>query len=279
MTRATVIISCFDQSRHLERAIDSVLAQTHRDLEVIVVNDGSTDETEEIVSRFGENRAVQYIRQENHGPPAARNAGLALAVGEYVSFLDACDWMHPEKLARQAAILDTNPSIDLVYCDVVPVDDEGLPLQDLSPSAEGRRQLNGSLVATLLFGEYFPSHTVLARRRRIEDAGSLDESLGLEADYDLWLRLAARGSRAHFLDEKLASHHDRSTEASAGRAQRRNMRRRSLAKLAAIHPGSFGAAVIALQDHARELHEANRWLRGRWEEVLSVVRGPDRRGP
>ena len=104
------IIAVFNGERFIAAAVDSVLAQTYRPIEVIVVDDGSTDRTAEIVAGYGDE--VRLVTQEAAGPPATRNLGLAAATGEYLAFLDGDDLWHEEKLARQMACLVTEPMPD-----------------------------------------------------------------------------------------------------------------------------------------------------------------------
>ena len=106
------IIPCFNGARYLDDAIDSVFAQTHRPLEVIVVDDGSTDESGAVVRRRGD--AVRYHRHDNRGPGGACNTGVALAIGEYITFLEQDDVWLPDKTRRQLDELATNP--ELGYC-------------------------------------------------------------------------------------------------------------------------------------------------------------------
>src|SRR6476646_4858301 len=126
MIRFSIVIPCYNGERWLADAIQSCLAQTARDLEVIVVDDGSTDNSREVATREAMADArVKVITQENQGVGAARNAGLAMAAGEYVNFLDADDLLEPEKLAEQGAVLDENPAIDCVLCGGWAIDDAG----------------------------------------------------------------------------------------------------------------------------------------------------------
>ncbi len=109
----SVIATVFNGAPYLAEAIDSVLAQTYRPLEVIVVDDGSTDESGDVARQFGS--AVRYARQDNRGIGAARNAAISLAAGRYFAFLDADDRFRPEKIERQLEILDADPAVDMVF--------------------------------------------------------------------------------------------------------------------------------------------------------------------
>jgi len=107
------IVPVYNGERYLREAIDSILVQTYRPLQIIVADDGSSDGTAAVVARYG--AQVRYLRQHNLGPAAARNLGLNVACGDFVAFLDVDDLWHPEKLSRQVALLSSRPQIDLCF--------------------------------------------------------------------------------------------------------------------------------------------------------------------
>ena len=115
--RVSVIIPCFNHGRFLRHAADSVLAQTLADIELIIVDDGSTDDTPAVLAGL-DDRRVRTCRTSNRGVSAARNAGLDMVRGEFVAFLDADDLWEPDKLARQVAIMDAEPDVTLVFTDL-----------------------------------------------------------------------------------------------------------------------------------------------------------------
>src|SRR5262245_50952803 len=109
----TCIVPAYNVERYLSEAIDSILAQTYRPLRVIVADDGSTDRTAKIAAEYG--KRIIYLRQTNHGYPAAKNLGLSAAEGDFIAFLDADDMWHPEKLARQMERFEKRPELDLCF--------------------------------------------------------------------------------------------------------------------------------------------------------------------
>src|SRR5918996_212462 len=121
-SKVSVVIPTYNYGRYLPEAVESVLHQTFPDLEVIVVDDGSTDDTRELIGRFGDK--VCYIYQRNQGLPAARNTGIRAARGEYVGFLDSDDLWLPGKLALQVPRLDSRQAVGLVYADALFFSDE-----------------------------------------------------------------------------------------------------------------------------------------------------------
>ena len=266
LTKVSVIIPAFNQARFLAQAVESVLRQTHREIEVVVIDDGSTDTTPEVAQSFGDR--IKYVRQDNAGLPAARNRGLQESTGEYVSFLDSDDFFQPDKIERQARLLDADAALGFVYCDVVMVDEAGQALADgYSVTASGRR-LSGDIFPSLMLGGYFPPHTVLIRRRVLESVGNFDPELGGHADYDLWLRVAGAGHRAGYVDEKLASYRNHGDSMSKDGQHMADTRAATLRKIARLHPELVGQAAHELQRVHQELFSANQWLNANWKRAL-----------
>lgn len=186
----SVIIPTFNSRRWIREAIDSVLEQTWRSLEVIVVDDGSTDGTGEMLqAEYG--TAIRYIFQANKGLPAARNAGLRIARGRYVQFLDADDVLLPEKIELQVTMLEGNPQISVAYSSFAWL--SGDP-PSIEPARLRRRPPSGDVWADLLRGNFIVVHAALARLDEINAVGGFNEGLPACEDYDLWLRLSARGA-------------------------------------------------------------------------------------
>ncbi len=195
----SVVIPVYNGARCVRRAIDSVLAQTCRDFELIVVNDGSTDETAEVLAGLGDR--IRVVNKANGGLSSARNAGIGAANGDYVAFLDADDWWLPRKLERQMEWLRAHP--DATFCSTAAriVDAQGKPLREWrSPAFPG-----STLEAIFAANGYVAGSgsAVIARREALFAAGGFDERLGSLEDIDMWMRLAARGAY-HCIDEPLA---------------------------------------------------------------------------
>jgi glycosyltransferase involved in cell wall biosynthesis len=184
----SVVIPAYNAARYLGEALDSVFAQTVTDLEVVVVDDGSTDDTPQIAQGYGSR--VRYVRQANAGVASARNRGLAESTGRYVAFLDADDTWLPGKLERQVAALAARPAARVCHTDF------DLMGGGTAPAGLRRRvkPTAGSLLEQLLtVGNVVgtPS-TVVCERSLLEEVGGFDPALSQCADWDLWARLAPR---------------------------------------------------------------------------------------
>jgi glycosyltransferase involved in cell wall biosynthesis len=183
----SVVIPAYNAGWCVRKAVDSVLAQDWRDFEVIVVNDGSTDDTATVLAEYG--HAIRVIDQPNGGMSNARNAGIRAARGVFIAFLDADDWWLQGKLRRQVAMLQARPELGFCSC-AARVEDMDGALANLWQCP----QWQGSLLAYLFQGgASVPGScsAVLARRELVLTAGAFDEALRGAEDPDLWIRLAA----------------------------------------------------------------------------------------
>jgi glycosyltransferase involved in cell wall biosynthesis len=196
----SVVIPAYNAASYLAETLESVLAQTFRDYEIILVDDGSSDETFEIAARFS---AVRRMWQANKGAAAARNAGIVAARGRYVAFLDADDLWLPEKLEKQAAWLTRNPGADWIYCDALVFDSE--TRRTICRVGQRIRLHEGEVLRPLLLRSFIPSPTPVVRRSVLFDAGLFDEARERRfgEDWSLWLRLAGRHP-VGLIDEPLA---------------------------------------------------------------------------
>lgn len=180
----SVIIPTYNHARYVGDAVDSVLRQTYQDFELIVIDDGSTDDSRDVIARFGSR--LRYVRQENRGLAAARNTGLAIAGGELVALLDADDLYEPEFLLTLVELLRAQPHAGAAYCGYRFVDESNRPL----PQIESRVTAPDAFHQALLQGNFLVPEAVLVRRRSYESVGSFDESLSACEDWDMWLRLS-----------------------------------------------------------------------------------------
>ncbi len=199
----SVIIPTFNYGRYLSRAIESVLAQTYTNIEIIVVDDGSTDDTKEIVHKYND-PMISYIRHEhNYGLSIARNSGIKIAKGDYLAFLDSDDFWLPEKLHLQMEIFRDSPaSLGLVYT-AADVFDECTGKISKMPAPSYRGQVLSSLLFENRLGG--GSSSVLIKRVCFDSVGVFDPSLMVYEDWDMWLRISEGGFLFDYLDKSLVT--------------------------------------------------------------------------
>ena len=180
--KVSVVVPAYNSADYTVETVDSILAQTYGDFELIVVDDGSTDHTREAMEAYGDR--IQYIYKENGGACSARNFGIAMSRGEYVACLDCDDLWLPEKLGRSVAALDEHLDWALVFTPCLLIDAEGgvIGLSNYRPDLS-------RAFFELLKRNYIVAATVVMRRTHLGPAGPFDENIFIPADWDLWLRL------------------------------------------------------------------------------------------
>ncbi|BCS54962.1 glycosyltransferase family A protein [Geobacter sp. SVR] len=193
----SVIIPAYNAARYICKAIDSVLAQTWTDFEIIVIDDGSSDNTHLLVqSRYP---AVSCFRTVNKGVSHARNYGIAQARGSLIAFLDADDHWLPEKLEKQEALFKKDPSLGLVFTDNFFFDERGI-----SPFTVNKknRLMRGNVVRNIFLNSYVVTSTVMVRKSVFERVGLFEEGLSVAEDDNMWMRIGMNYGIA-LVDEKL----------------------------------------------------------------------------
>ena len=198
MTKVTAIIPAFNVEGFVAETIESALAQTHKDLEVIVVDDGSTDKTLSILRTFGD--AIRVVEQPNGGPASARNTGARIAAGEWIAFLDADDVWVPGKIEKQLALADSETQ--LVYTDrenFGACDRMSRRLSDVATLWED------NLFENLMYGNFITLSSCIIRRTTFEQMRGFDEDRSLISveDWEFFLRLAQRDPAVRACGEAL----------------------------------------------------------------------------
>lgn len=197
MDRVSVIIPTHNRAGLIRETLDSVLAQTWGDYEIVVVDDGSEDDTAGVLAELG--GRVIYRRIEHAGAGAARNVGLEMARGEFVAFLDSDDVWDARFMEKMLAALRQASWAGLAYCDYATFDDRGvIQAACLAPN----EKIRGSLFPKLIERDFLCTGSLLIRRTCLEQAGRFDPGLAVAHDWDMWLRLAWRND-AEYLDEPL----------------------------------------------------------------------------
>lgn len=268
--RVSVIIPAYNAAWCIRRAVDSVLAQTCRDFELIVVNDGSQDDTANLLRAYGD--ALRVVSKPNGGLSSARNAGIRVARGEYIALLDADDYWLPEKLARQVTLMDANP--DLVFTSTAAW------LEDAEGNRVGAWRCQGATspaLEAIFFVNAFVAGSgsaAMLRCAALARAGWFDESLKSLEDIDMWMRLAATGAYA-CIEEPLTVILKRPGSMSGNLDIMRNAAMRVMKKnrhlLPPQHQGQFWRDAYAgmLVDYAKWEYRAGR----RIAAIVHVLQG------
>ncbi|KOR35686.1 glycosyl transferase [Planktothricoides sp. SR001] len=206
--QVSVIIPAYNGSRDIQQAIESVFTQTYQNWELIIVDDGSTDNTRQVVQQYG--HKLRYFYQENQGVAAARNRGILEAKGELIAFLDQDDWFLPDKLALQVASFPEHPSIGIVHSGWQIVNETGGAISDI---ALWHILPDLSLADWLLWKPVFLG-AMLFRRDWLEFAGGFNCRYHQAPDVDLVLRLAVMGCKAAWVNQKTVCYRQHETNAS-----------------------------------------------------------------
>ena len=194
--KVSTIIPTYNRSAELLATLNSALAQTYSDFEVIVVNDGSEDNTRQVAEGIDDPRVTVIHHPQNRGVAAARNTGIQAARGSLVAFLDDDDRWLPDKLAKQVPLF-ADSAVGLVYCGVAIVDEQGKITWQALPTRRG------DIYRSLLFKNCTSASSVVVTRRAcFERLGTFDESLPPFEDHDMWLRIA-RHYRVDYVPEAL----------------------------------------------------------------------------
>jgi len=210
--KVSIVIPTYNRETYIAKALDSVMQQTYTQFEVVVIDDGSTDNTADLVKGYGEK--VRYFYQDNQGIAGARNAGIRKCTGELIAFLDSDDYWIPEKLRRQISLFHEHPEYGMVASCCASIRLDG------SYREKNRPGTSGWVLEDLFKKNFIRTSSALITRRCLDKVGLFDESLKECEEYDLWLRIAA-AYPVGFINESLAVYVDNptgvSTDSLAGR--------------------------------------------------------------
>ena len=269
--QVTVIIPAYNYARYLPQAIGSVLRQTCPDFELVIVDDGSTDNTAEVVKPFLKaDPRVRYTYQKNAGLSAARNTGIRNARTPFLAFLDADDEWEPAFLERCLAKMAVLPeTFGLIACLSQYIDQKGCHLQTARRDKRAEREI---LQKDLILKTRFGADSVLVRREAFDQCGLFDETLRSSEDRDMWIRIAGR-FRIHYLPESLVRVRKHEENMSRNGDRMRENMRKALQK-AREEQGVWREPFFWLRV-AAYFRAQNAWMLypegRRWEAVRDMV--------
>ena len=240
-TICSIIVPCYNSAKYLPLCLDSILKQTYKQFEVVVVNDGSTDDTDLVIKPYLDDPRIKYIKQDNAGPPKARNTGINNADGDYIAFLDSDDLWEATKLEKQMQLF-SDPHVGVVYCAVRYIDELG---QDVycPDQMEYLKPREGNVTEFLFIDNFVSFSSVVIRRKCLDKAGLFDEELGSSEDWDLLLRISAFfGFR--YIDEPLLFYRFHDNQVSKDTEKRFLYNDRIRSKFITCHNGFLSRSIV-----------------------------------
>jgi glycosyltransferase involved in cell wall biosynthesis len=185
--KVTALIPVYDREQYVDEAVDSILAQTFTDFELLVIDDGSTDRSRDIVRSYRDSRVRLVCNETNEGIPKTRNKGLRLARGEYLAFLDSDDWACSERFAKQVTFLDNHPDYAAVGAWIAWMDENGRSLRRIK-----RKPVSPDAIAAQRLFQSGIENSASMARTAVLRAYEYQEEYDLSEDFDLWARIAAK---------------------------------------------------------------------------------------
>ena len=218
MKNVSVVLTCHNGARWISSAIESILAQTYKNFELLVIDDGSTDDSKEIVSSYLCDERVHYIYQENRGFSAAVNKGIKESRGDLIGFVGQDDLWLPNKLELQAEYLSNHKDVDLAHSSYFAIDPQGRIIRKRNaeiPNGSSKRKL----VEKLFLGNFIGFETVLVKRKCFDKVGFFDERMVGFSDHDMWLRIAGSFNIEGYVDLPLVKKREHELQLSKARIE------------------------------------------------------------
>jgi len=186
MPKISIVIPVYNKEKYIIECMESVLSQTYKDYEIVVINDGSTDNTENLLQFY--KSVIRYFYQENKGVAEARNLGILNARGEYISFLDSDDVWLPSKLEKELGLIERDKEIGLVYSNGYIINEKGKKcnINFFQINTPYRKMVLNKLFKN----DFIPTSSVLVRKECFQKVGLFNSSLSSAEDYDMWMRIS-----------------------------------------------------------------------------------------
>ena len=200
MKKVSVVIPAYNKADLTIKTVESVLRQTYGNVEIIVVDDGSTDDTKVKLQLFGDR--INYIYKQNGGACSARNVGIKQATGEYIALIDCDDIIYPEKIAKSVECLEERDDYGFVYTGAYFIDRDDNVISEYGIS---NRPASGWIASKLILNNCICNSTVVVRKECFKEVGFFDEKIFIPGDWDMWLRLSEK-YKAAYIDDKLTGY-------------------------------------------------------------------------
>ena len=283
--KVSIIIPAYNRAHLIGATLRSALRQTYRDYEIVVIDDGSTDDTESVIRAIAPD--ARYISQANVGIPEVLNVCVRAAAGEYIAFLGSDDALAPKALEKQAAVLDAHPNVGIVHGQAWLMDEQGrLTHLQKPPFAKSSYVRSGrDEIADLVMSNHIVATTVMVRKACFEECGLFDARFGLYEDWNMWTRILKRWD-VGYVNEPLAFyrvHHGESGSIFRKAEQRALERYRRIQIEDILHDPEMGPklkhlrrAAYARHHYSVALHSMDvraRWY-GRWQAAQALVVSP-----
>lgn len=199
----SVVITTYNYAVYLPTAVESVLNQTNKNLEIIIVNDGSTDNTDKVIIPYLKDKRIKYIKQKNAGQAVAKNCGIRNSGGDYIAFLDADDYWMPEKLEKQMPLFTKDGELGIVYSKAKWIDSKNNVIKINYNNIFKPRA--GKVSDFLIVDNFIPFSSSMVKKECFKKVGLFDEKLEMAIDWDLWLRMSIY-YKVSFVDEELITY-------------------------------------------------------------------------
>lgn len=283
----SIVTPTYNRSDFLPEAIDSVLCQTCENFELIIVDDGSTDDTQARVESYQKDPRIRYFYQSNQGQSVARNRGIAESTGEFICFLDSDNAWLPHKLERSLLEFERFPEAHIVYGDNILIDASGAETRKST-----MKRYSGRITHHLLKDNFVSMNTTMTRRHCFDEMGGFNESDRVAEDYGLWLRFSIR-FEFRYIPEFLGFYREMENQISADKQQRLEGNERLLLQFLEQYPDavtgkqrrrglshfytrkaryefSVKAFVAALSDIAKAI-KYDPWWQGPWRALAKMA--------
>ena len=243
----SIVVTCYNYGRYLKGCLESILGQTYTDWEIIVIDDGSTDNTPEVMEGFTGHAGIRYIRQPNGGQARAKNKGIETARGRFIAFLDADDLWEKDKLEKQMPLF-SDESVGVVFSRsrFIGANGEDLGLPETRRHLAPRR---GKVTEFLYIDNFIPFSSAVVRRECLDRCGRFDETLKMGIDWDLWLRISV-GYTFDYVDAPLLIYRvGHSGQMSHNREERQRCSDRIMNRFRKNFPGMLSRQTLRKADY------------------------------